>query len=214
MNIGYTLKFLSSMPKNVEDKLLFCLLVLTLSFFVIIRIVLLILFIQTQNGSCSTVVCPDLQKKSLSELPLSIIILETIRPVGATLSLIIFELIFLLINVTRKNANIIAFTGLCLASIKVLTSIIETGSNIHSAKFIDTKLIMSLNNLNATFVLVEAIGLFSTVLAVFYRHKLQVNDGLVKEHSSLRLHTKSIHKSKRSKSSRKSRKSSKSDKSS
>ncbi|CEF63668.1 Hypothetical protein SRAE_1000192600 [Strongyloides ratti] len=187
----YVLKFLSTLPKNTEDKITFSLLILSLFLFFIIKIILTILFFQIQKGTCSTVICPDLQKIKFSELPLSIKILETIRPIGGTLSLILFELILLLLNVKRNHAKTIATIGAIIGSLKILVSIIETGSNIHSAKFIDTQIIVILNNLNGTFVLIEGLVLNLALFAVFYRYKLQMNDNLEKESISIKSSSKS-----------------------
>uniref|UniRef100_A0A0N4ZW36 Uncharacterized protein n=1 Tax=Parastrongyloides trichosuri TaxID=131310 RepID=A0A0N4ZW36_PARTI len=175
------LKFLSTVPEEQEDKILLGCFGTSIFSFLMIRVIGIMLYLRIRYGTCATVICPDLKERLFDDLPLSVRIMEFSRPLGAVLTLSIFEIVLLLINVRRQNARMFAFIGIALASAKLFSAIVEIGSNIDSAKFITTQVINLLNFSNCTFVLFESFSLYATVLAAYYRYRKQMNNHLGKE---------------------------------
>uniref|UniRef100_A0AAF5D754 Uncharacterized protein n=1 Tax=Strongyloides stercoralis TaxID=6248 RepID=A0AAF5D754_STRER len=179
--------FLSRIPKDIEDRLLFVFFYVSLITFVIIRLITVLLFFQSKNSdNCASIACPDMSKKYFSQLPLSIKIMELSRPLGGTLSLMIIEILILIINGKfKKIMKYLIYGVVTLCSFKTFISIIEVGSNIDGGKYIATVLINTLNFTNSFFIILETVILYSTVLLSYYRNQICLNDNFLCKNKNL-----------------------------
>uniref|UniRef100_A0A0N5CB45 Uncharacterized protein n=1 Tax=Strongyloides papillosus TaxID=174720 RepID=A0A0N5CB45_STREA len=176
-------KFLTEIPAKKEDRILYYNIILLIISFVVVRILMIFFLVQIHKSSCSTVICPDMEKIAFSKLPLTIKILELVRPFGVTLSFVVIAIIFLLINVENENSKLITFIGIGVASMKLLTTIIEMGSNLDTLKYVTTKSNIVLIYFNIFFVCSESFLSYGSILAAFYRYKLQMYDHLSVENT-------------------------------
>ncbi|CEF70608.1 Hypothetical protein SRAE_2000523300 [Strongyloides ratti] len=185
--------FLSTIPKDFEDKLLYVCLCAFIAVFIIIKIINVFILIQIKNGECATTACPDMTKISFAQLPLSIKIMEISRPLGGTLSLMIFEIIIIIINgKLKKNTKFLIYGSLVICSIKTFISLLEAASNLDSGKYIRKGLTNGLNFTNSFFILIEILILYGIIPLIYYRYRIQLNDNFFNENEKINLLKKSL----------------------